>query len=225
MTDIANGSEPQELTVNSVDQVSREIREAILTGTFAPGERLKAGELAARFGCSPMPLREALRKLEGEGLVEIELNKDATVRRLDREYVSDLFELNTELRVFAIRRGMRQMTLARIHTLEDLADRYRDAVEADDFDRALSLNRKFNTQLVEFGGNREILRIFQRGWEMISAFRRSFGYGEGRRVGLGDEVHLLVEVLRRQDLEQAEALLRMQNAAVMEDLMMQINLP
>ena len=135
MTETANGSDPQELTVNSVDQVSREIREAILTGTFAPGERLKVGELAARFGCSPMPLREALRKLEGEGLVEIELNKGATVRRLDHEYVSDLFELNTELRIFAIRRGMRQMTLARIRTLEDLADRYRDAVEAGDLRR------------------------------------------------------------------------------------------
>ena len=70
-----------------------------------------------------------------------------------------------------------------------------------------------------------VLRIFQRGWEMISAFRRSFGYGEGRRVGLGDEMHLLVEALRRQDLNQAEALLRMQNAAVMEDLMVQIDLP
>lgn len=224
MTDATSAAET-EPAVNAVDQVTRQLREAILTGDFAPGERLKVAELAARFGCSPMPLREALRKLEGEGLVEIEVNKGATVRRLDREYITDLFELNTDLRIFAIRRGVRQMTLERIRTLEALADRYSDKVAGGDYDGALDLNREFNTRLVEFGGNREALRIFQRGWEMISAFRRSFGTGENRRVGLGDEMHLLVDALRRQDLDYAEAILRMQNAAVLEDLMGRVDLP
>ncbi|MBO0906500.1 GntR family transcriptional regulator [Jiella sonneratiae] len=219
------GDELIEPAGNSVDLATRLVREAILNGGFGPGERLKIGELATRFGLSPMPLREALRKLEGEGLVEIEQNKGATVRRLDREYVSDLFELNTDLRIIAIRRGVRQLTLARIETLETLAEDYARAVETGDDAGALELNRRFNTCLVEFGGNREALRIFQRGWEMIGAFRRSFGYGEGRRRGLADEMKLLVGALRRHDLEYAEAILRMQNAAVMEDLMAQIDLP
>ncbi|TFF22024.1 GntR family transcriptional regulator [Jiella endophytica] len=225
MTKPKKGDEAIEPAGNSVDLATRLVREAILDGGFGPGERLKIGELATRFGLSPMPLREALRKLEGEGLVEIEQNKGATVRRLDREYVSDLFELNTDLRIIAIRRGVRQLTLARIETLEGLAEAYAQAVETGDDAEALELNRRFNTCLVEFGGNREALRIFQRGWEMIGAFRRSFGYGEGRRRGLGDEMKLLVGALRRHDLEYAEAILRMQNAAVMEDLMAQIDLP
>ncbi|EAU44744.1 GntR family transcriptional regulator, partial [Salipiger bermudensis] len=66
---------------NSVDQATRLIREDILSGRIAPGDRLKTAELAKQLGFSTMPLREALRKLEGEGLVAIEPNRGATVRK------------------------------------------------------------------------------------------------------------------------------------------------
>ncbi|MBL3570168.1 hypothetical protein BV509_03760 [Rhodovulum sulfidophilum] len=207
-----------EPAANSVDQATRQIREAILAGRFAPGERLKVAELAASLGFSTMPLREALRKLEGEGLVEIEPNRGATVRRLDRAYISDLFELNTELRIFALRRGLRNLTLERLKELEALAETYAAHLAAGAEVEALEINRRFNARLVEFGGNREALRMFLRGWELIFAFRRSFGYGPGRQAVLAEEMTLMVEALRRQDLLAAEAILRMQNAAMMEDL-------
>ncbi|PTW44525.1 MULTISPECIES: GntR family transcriptional regulator [Rhodovulum] len=207
-----------EPAANSVDQATRQIREAILAGRFAPGERLKVAELAADLGFSTMPLREALRKLEGEGLVEIEPNRGATVRRLDRAYISDLFELNTELRIFALRRGMRTLTLERLKELEALAEAYAAHLAAGEEVAALETNRRFNARLVEFGGNAEAHRMFLRGWELIFAFRRGYGYGPGRQAVLAEEMALMVEALRRHDLPAAEAILRMQNAAMMEDL-------
>ncbi|MGO4852323.1 GntR family transcriptional regulator [Phaeovulum sp. W22_SRMD_FR3] len=203
---------------NSVDQVTRLIREDILSGRLRPGDRLKTAELAQRLGFSTMPLREALRKLEGEGLVEIEPNRGATVRQLDRSYVTDLYELNTELRIFAMRRGMATLTLARIDELETLAAEYHDKITSGADDAALEINRRFNARLVEFGGNKEALRVFLRGWDTIFAFRRSYGYGSGRRRIMAQEMKLLLEAMRRQDVAGAEAILRMQNAAMMEDL-------
>ncbi len=207
---------------NSVDQATRLIREDILSGRIAPGDRLKTAELAKQLGFSTMPLREALRKLEGEGLVAIEPNRGATVRKLDRAYITDLFELNTELRVFAVRRGMATLTLERIRELEALASEYRAQIEAGEDIAAIETNRRFNARLVEFGGNREALRVFQRGWDTIFAFRRGFGYGTGRRRVMAEEMQLLVDALRRQDATAAEAILRMQNAAMMEDLVSRI---
>ncbi|WP_198014473.1 GntR family transcriptional regulator [Salipiger mucosus] len=207
---------------NSVDQATRLIREDILAGHIAPGARLKTAELAKRLGFSTMPLREALRKLEGEGLVEIEPNRGATVRQLDRSYITDLFELNTELRIFAVKRGMTKLTLERIRELEALAAEYRGHIEAGEDIEAIETNRQFNARLVEFGGNREVLRLFQRGWDTIFAFRRGFGYGTGRRRVMAEEMTLLVDALRRQDASAAEAILRMQNAAMMEDLVSRI---
>lgn len=207
---------------NSVDQATRLIREDILSGRIAPGERLKTAELAKRLGFSTMPLREALRKLEGEGLVAIEPNRGATVRQLDRAYITDLFELNTELRIFAVRRGMAALTLERIRELETLATEYRRHLEAGEDLDAIDTNRRFNARLVEFGGNREALRVFLRGWDTIFAFRRGYGYGTGRRRVMAEEMQLLIDALRRQDATAAEAILRMQNAAMMEDLVSRI---
>ena len=198
------------------------IREDILAGRVTPGERLKTSELAKRLGFSTMPLREALRKLEGEGLVSIEPNRGATVRQLDRSYVTDLFELNTELRIFAVRSGMRKLTLERIRTLEALAADYRTQLETGNDTEAIESNRRFNAKLMEFGGNKEALRVFLRGWDTIFAFRRNYGYGSGRRSVMAEEMTLLIDAMRRQDMSAAEAILRMQNAAVMDDLISRI---
>ena len=219
----ANGNGEQnaaeDLSSTSVEQATELIRQAILSGQYGPGERLKVAELSKQFGFSPMPLREALRKLEGEGLIEIEPNRGATVRQLDRHFVEDLFEINTELRVFALKRGIRLMTLEKIDLLEGIVTAFEDAVTRGDLERGLTLNRDFHAKIVEIGGNFEALRIFLRGWELIGAFRRRFGYGAGRQSGLAREKRLLVDAIKRHDLELGEAIIRMQHAAAMEDML------
>ena len=214
--------EPLDAALNSADQATRLIREAILSGQMAPGERLKTADLAQKLGLSTMPLREALRNLEGEGLVQIEPNRGATVRKLDRAYITDLFELNTDLRICAVKRGMATLTLERIRTLEALAAEYRSHIDRAEDLEAIRVNRDFNARLVEYGGNREALRVFLRGWDIIFAFRRGYGYGTGRRRVMADEMQLLIDALRRHDSVAAEAILRMQNAAMMEDLVSRI---
>lgn len=213
---------PLDIVSNSADQATRMIREAILSGRIGPGERLKIADLARQFGLSTMPLREALRKLEGEGLVQIEPNRGATVRKLDRAYITDLFELNTDLRICAVKRGMARLTLERIRMLEALAQQYRDHLDRGEDLEAIQVNRDFNARLVEYGGNREALRVFLRGWDIIFAFRRGYGYGTGRRRVMAEEMQLLIDSLRRHDGVAAEAILRMQNAAMMEDLVSRI---
>jgi len=213
-----DAAKTEDASCTLVDLVTEVIREAILSGRYSPRERLKVADLSRQFNFSAMPVREALRTLEGEGLVEITPNRGATVRQLDRQFIEDLFELNTELRIFAIRRGLKFMTTAKLDMLSEIAAEYADAVERGDFDNSLRLNRKFHGKLMEIGGNLEALRVFQRGWELIGAFRRHYGYGPTRQQGLAREKKMLIEALRRLDLQQAEAILRMQHAAAVEDL-------
>ena len=212
------GDHGEETAVNSVEQASLLIRQDILSGHYGPGARIKVADLSSRFGFSAMPLREALRKLEGEGLVEIEPKRGATVRRLDRGFIEDLYELNAELQLLAIRRFIRVMTLDKLDELEERAAAYEAAIAAGERERGVRLNRELHARMVEFGGNQEALRMFQRGWELIGAFRLRFGYGPSRERGLVREHRLLLDALRRQDLQMAEAVIRMQQAAVVEDL-------
>ena len=204
---------------NSVDRACGVIREAILSGHYGPGDRIKVADLVALTELSPMPLREALRKLEGEGLVEIAPNRGAIARRLDRQFVEDLFEINTELRILALKRGLSRLTLVRLARLEALADDFEDALARSDTAGSLRINQEFHSLIVDLGGNGEASRIFRRGWELISAFRRSFGYGSGREGGMVQEKRMLIEGMRRHDQQLCEAILRMQNAAALDDML------
>jgi DNA-binding GntR family transcriptional regulator len=205
--------------VNSVEQATLLIRNAILSGQYGPGVRIKVAEISTRFDLSAMPVREALRKLEGEGLIQIEPNRGATVRGLDRRFIEELYELNTELQVLAIRRGMASLTFEKIDELEEKSAAYDQATARGDVASGIRLNRELHAMIVSIGGNLEALRIFQRGWELISAFRLRYGYGHGRERGLVREHRALLDALRRLDLPLAEAVIRMQTTANLQDLL------
>src|ERR1700694_4667276 len=81
------------------------LREATLTGRYAPGTRLVQDDLAAAFGVSRIPLREAPRRLEGEGLVIISPNRGAIVRPLAPKDIVDLYDLRLALESLAVRRA------------------------------------------------------------------------------------------------------------------------
>ena len=94
---VATTSGDDDAASTMVDQIAVVIRQAILQGQYGPGERIKVAEIAQRFGFSSMPIREALRKLEGEGIVLIAPNRGATVRTLDRPFIEDLYDVRTAL--------------------------------------------------------------------------------------------------------------------------------
>ncbi|HZX69006.1 MAG TPA: GntR family transcriptional regulator, partial [Candidatus Elarobacter sp.] len=97
--DLDHAAEPRSETL------VEELREAILTGRYAPGARLVQDDLAEAFGVSRIPLREALRRLEGEGLVLISPNRGAVVRTLAPKDVVDLYDLRLALESLALRRA------------------------------------------------------------------------------------------------------------------------
>ena len=86
-------------------RVSEELREAILSGEFGPGERLRTASLAKRFGSSRTPVREALVQLEGEGLVDIEPRRGALVRSFASADLIDLYEVRVLLEPAAAARA------------------------------------------------------------------------------------------------------------------------
>lgn len=84
------------------DRIADALREAILRGTFEEGQSLRQDEIAAQFGVSRIPVREALRQLEAEGLVTIHLNKGAIVAVLSPSEVQELCEIRASLEATAL---------------------------------------------------------------------------------------------------------------------------
>jgi DNA-binding GntR family transcriptional regulator len=139
----------------------RYLRDRILSGEYAGDERLNPSEIALLLGISRMPVREALRQLDAEGLVTMRPNRAAHVRQLTAVEVEDLFEIRTALEVMAVRPAVRALTnesLADLKAMTERMDRARhDPVEwlkrHDDFHDAITaLGRR--TRLRE-----ELLRV------------------------------------------------------------------
>lgn len=88
------------------NQVCSVLRSAILKGDFQPGERLVQTELAELTGVSRMPIREALKTLETEGLVKMEPHKGAVVRPIKTEDIQEIYELRSVLEPLALKKSM-----------------------------------------------------------------------------------------------------------------------
>lgn len=206
----------------SVEHATQLLREAIVRGRFGPGERIKITEAASHLGVGTMPVREALRKLEGEGLVSIMANRGATVRAVNRQFIEDIYEVRTTLEVMIMGRCIERLTLSRIAALDDLVTRHRQAMGAGDVVTMTHISRSLHTMLFEVAGNVEATRIFQREWEIILALRGRFGYGPERLNNLQHEFELLVKALREGDVAGAERIIRLHNRAGMEDLLQRL---
>ncbi|KAB8335657.1 GntR family transcriptional regulator [Scytonema tolypothrichoides VB-61278] len=92
------------------DLIADALREAIVAGIFQEGQSLRQDEIATQFGVSRIPVREALRQLEAEGLVTLHLNRGATVSAISPAEAQEIFEIRSALEVKAIQLAIPKLT-------------------------------------------------------------------------------------------------------------------
>jgi DNA-binding GntR family transcriptional regulator len=97
--------------MSTVDHVEAEIRRELLRGTAAPGTRLRQDDLARRLGVSKIPVREALQRLAGVGLLRFEPNRGAVVPSLQAEDASEIFALRRQIEPLLLQRALPQLTI------------------------------------------------------------------------------------------------------------------
>ncbi|WP_260983556.1 GntR family transcriptional regulator [Cytobacillus oceanisediminis] len=127
-------------------KVCNVIREAIIRGDFKPGERLKQSDLAEKMGVSRMPIREAFRKLESEGLILLEPHKGAVVKSININDIEEIYALRSELEKMAVYQSVELLTQEDIAQLSSLVDQMENAEDADTF---VQYNIDFHRLLVK----------------------------------------------------------------------------
>ena len=138
---------------SKVDCVYRYIRDGIQKGTFLPGERLVISRIAKENECSEIPVREALRRLESEKVVDLIPYKGAVVSQVNKGYMQQLFQVKCILEGQAVRLVTNSITSAQLKNLRVLAQEMRDNLEAGNLKRCAVLNRKFHLTLYKATGN------------------------------------------------------------------------
>lgn len=136
------------------DKVAEAIRAAILAGRFRPGERLIEDRLAEEFGVSRNPIREAIRTLASEGLIEVTARRGAMVAVLSAEEGEELLEVRATLEAANARLAARRRDAGVLAEIKDILQRGTHAIEAGRLGEIPALNREFHTMLAKAGHNR-----------------------------------------------------------------------
>ncbi|WP_193753507.1 GntR family transcriptional regulator [Aureimonas ureilytica] len=141
------------------DTIVGRLRDMIIEGALEPGTRLHEGQLGEQLGVSRTPLREAIKYLASEGLVELIPSRGATVRRFDRKDVHDMLVVIRELEHLAGRLACEAGTDAGIAAVRRAHDAMMERYRAGDRLAYYKLNQEIHTRIVELSGNSALAHV------------------------------------------------------------------
>ena len=180
----------------------------ILQGAFAPGQLLNELELAARYGVSRTPVREALLWLAAHGLVEILPRTGIRVRRPDAAELVALLEYLAELEAVCTRLAAQRMTLAQRDALGAAQQAVAACARAGDLDGYQHSNQVFHALLLTASGNPVVMEQLQRTRARLASFRRTVLEQPGRLMGASAEHDLIVSAVLQGDADTAMRAMR-----------------
>jgi DNA-binding GntR family transcriptional regulator len=187
-------------------RIADSLRHDILAGGYIPGERIRQDELAERHGASRLPVREALRTLETEGLVTLVANTGAWVSQLNQLECRELYLMRERLEPLLLSINLPLIPADDLDGLDLLAD---SMEHCDDVERFLRLDREFHLSCLEYAPTAVLKQTVSSLWNRTQHYRRAVTrlyYSDGDSSVHHDH-HLIVGALRRRDSEEAERML------------------
>jgi DNA-binding GntR family transcriptional regulator len=204
---LPRNSESQSPRSRAVD-VESAVAQWIFKGELTAGQKLTEQEVALRLGVSRGPVREAFRALEDLGLVQIEQNRGAFVRKIDLDEAVEIHDVYSALEELATRTTACRLSAKQIGELQSLVESMDAAAEAEDLDRYYSLNLSFHQCLVEGSCNQRLLSIYNRLLNELHLFRR-FGLMQRGEMQLSNrEHHQILDKIAAGDPEGAAEAMR-----------------
>ncbi len=199
--------------VTKQQYVYETLREAIIRCELPPGERLVIDDLARRLDISIIPVREALRLLESEGLVLSVAHVGATVAPISRHSIAEVFAILEGLETVSARAAALSIGDADLPELEALVDEMDIALSADRQDVWAELNSRFHLAISSVSGMPMLEHMLRRALDHWDRVRRHFFTGVlVRRAAVAQEEHRdMLEQIRRGDAEAVEATMRTHN--------------
>jgi DNA-binding GntR family transcriptional regulator len=190
----------------SLPQIIRDqLRDEILRGTLPPGTQLRQENLAERFGASRIPVREALRQLEAEGLVSYQLNRGAVVIAMSTTEILELLDIRAALESYAAKLAVPNMVAADIDLMKRILASYDVATTPAEW---AECNRQFHLALCAPSNNERLRKLIE---EYCLSTTNRYPHLRMSLDARKDEVqrdhHAIVDACRRRAVDEVVALL------------------
>ena len=188
------------------DVVFQTLRQAILKGELKPGERLMEIQLAQKLGVSRTPVREAIRKLELEGLVLMIPRKGAEVAEITIKDLEDVLEVRAALEELAVCDACENITEEQILALKEAADNFQAALESDDLVKCAETDMAFHEIIYSATNNKRLLQILNNLREQMYRYRMEYVKDIRQRSNLVEEHRELLDAISSRDSIKAKEL-------------------
>ncbi len=181
------------------ESLSDAIADAILSGSFAPGAHLDEQELAKRFGVSRTPVRDALRLLNGSGLIDLRPRFGATVRTITPDDLDMMFIAMGEIEASCARLSTLSMSSAERGRLQNLHERMGAMARSEDREAYIVANQEFHGLIYEGAHNAVIEETARNLRRRLTPFRKAQFLAPGRLARSHDEHGLVVRAVLARD--------------------------
>lgn len=185
------------------DVVFNTLRKAILTGELKPGERLMEIHLANRLGVSRTPIREAIRKLELEGLVIMIPRRGAEVAQITEKSLKDVLEVRRALDALCVELACDRISADEEEQLREACDEFERATETKDATIIAKADVEFHDIIVQATGNQRLIQLINNLSEQMYRYRFEYIKDENRHDNLISEHRMIYEGIVNRDKEQA----------------------
>lgn len=189
-------------------QIADMLRDMVMTGKLKEGDKVNESELCSTMGISKTPLREALRVLSVEGLIDLIPNRGAFVTTPTFEEIREMFDIMSLLEGFCALTACKKMDQKQFIRLEKLHKKLEENYERRDQEAYIRINNQYHSYLQEIAGNRSLNQIVNGLRKKILLYRFQSLNLEGRFEKSISEHRELQEAFRERDQQRAEALMR-----------------
>lgn len=175
------------------------LTEQIVSGVLEPGARITEEQFAAELGVSRTPVREAMRRLAQDELVELMPRKGIRVKQLSRQDATELYEIRAILEGLAASRAAGKLSERDIKSLETLASKAEAGLAVDDPEPAFEFDAQLHRLILERSGNRRLQKMLSNLNNLVSFFRREVGQEFERAKQAVEEHEKVLAALKRKD--------------------------
>nr|WP_288555374.1 GntR family transcriptional regulator [uncultured Mediterraneibacter sp.] len=189
------------------DVVFNTLRQAILRGELKPGERLMEIQLANKLGVSRTPIREAIRKLELEGLVLMIPRKGAEVAEITEKNMLDVLEVRRALEELAVKLACERITEEEIQELKEAADAFQKILSEKDITKIAEADEAFHDVIFKSTGNDRLIQLLNSLREQMYRYRLEYLKREEYHPQLLEEHQQIIDRITRKDQSEAAELI------------------
>ena len=181
------------------DVVFNTLRQAIIKGDLKPGERLLEIQLADKLGVSRTPVREAIRKLELEGLVTMVPRRGTTVLGITKKHLKDVLEIRSALEELALELACRRVTPEQYEELVRLEALLEAKQDSDNAFELSDIDEKFHEQIYQATNNPRLIQLLANLREQMYRFRLEYMKAKDKRPRLIQEHQQIIKALKNND--------------------------